>query len=107
MTTGRIPTTAPTTTRWLSTRGSGAFLTQFLAEPYFVPFPEVTVTAAGRVFKAFGHVGYKRRDWEWLNSLVAINGYNGTLLWKRPLEEGFNIHRNTMVATPEAALRGR
>ena len=78
------------------------FLTQFLAEPYFVPFPEVTVTAAGRVFKAFGHVGYKRRDWEWLNSLVAINGYNGTLLWKRPLEEGFNIHRNTMVATPEA-----
>lgn len=77
------------------------YLTQFLAEPYYVPFPEVTVTSAGRVFKAFGHVGYKRRDWPWVNTLVAINGYNGTLLWKRPLQEGFNIHRNTMIATPE------
>ena len=66
-----------------------------------MPFPEVTVTAAGRVFKAFGHVGYKKRDWPWLNTLVAINGYNGTMLWKRPLEPGFNIHRNTMIATPD------
>ncbi|MBN2022318.1 MAG: PQQ-binding-like beta-propeller repeat protein [Pirellulales bacterium] len=77
------------------------YLTQFLAEPFYVPFPEVTVTSAGRVFKAFGHVGFKKRDWPWLNTLVAFNGYNGTLLWKRPLEEGFNIHRNTMVATPD------
>jgi len=77
------------------------YLTQFLAEPWYVPFPEVTVTSAGRVFKAFGHVGYKRRDWPWLNTLVAINGYNGTLLWQRSLEEGFNIHRNTMIATPD------
>ncbi len=77
------------------------YMTQFLAEPFYVPFPEVTVTSQGRVFRAFGHVGYKERDWPWLNSLVALNGYNGTLLWKRPLEEGFNIHRNTMVATPE------
>jgi len=82
------------------------YLTQFLAEPWYVPFPEVTVTSAGRVFKAFGHVGYKERDWPWLNTLVAINGYNGTLLWKRPLEEGFNIHRNTMVATPEILYVG-
>jgi len=77
------------------------YLTQFLAEPWYVPFPEVTVTAAGRVFKAFGHVGYKQRDWPWVNTLVAINGYNGTMLWKRSLEEGFNIHRNCMIATPE------
>jgi outer membrane protein assembly factor BamB len=77
------------------------YITQFLAEPYYVPFPEVTVTSQGRIFKAFGHVGYKQRDWPWVNKLLAFNGYNGTLLWKRPLEEGFNIHRNTMVATPE------
>lgn len=76
------------------------YITQFLGEPYYVPFPEVTVTSQGRVFRAFGHVGYKQRDWPWLNSLVAINGYNGTILWKRPLEEGFNIHRNCMAATP-------
>jgi outer membrane protein assembly factor BamB len=77
------------------------YLTQFLSEPWYVPFPEVSVTSAGRVFKAFGHVGYKRRDWPWLNTLIALNGYNGTILWRRPLEEGFNIHRSTMIATPE------
>ena len=77
------------------------YITQFLAGPFYVPFPEVTVTSQGRVFKAFGHVGYKERDWPWLNTLVAFNGYNGTLLWKRSLEEGFNVHRNTMVATPD------
>ncbi|OHB69490.1 MAG: hypothetical protein A2V70_10250 [Planctomycetes bacterium RBG_13_63_9] len=77
------------------------YLSQFFSEPWYVPFPEVTVTSAGRVFKAFGHVGYKRRDWPWVNTLVALGGFNGTVLWKRPLEEGFNIHRNTMIATPE------
>jgi outer membrane protein assembly factor BamB len=77
------------------------YLTQFLCEPWYVPFPEVTVTSQGRIFKAFGHVGYKERDWPWVNTLVAINGYNGTMLWKRPLEEGFNIHRNSMIAAPE------
>ena len=78
------------------------YQTQFLAEPYYVPFPEVTVAAGGRVFKAFGHVGYKQRDWPWLNKLVAFNAYNGMQLWQRPLEEGFNIHRNTMIATDDA-----
>lgn len=77
------------------------YLTQFLAEPWYVPFPEVTVTSRGRVFKAFGHVGYKKRDWPWLNTLIALDGYNGTMLWKRSLEAGFNIHRNTMIATPD------
>jgi outer membrane protein assembly factor BamB len=77
------------------------YRTQFLAEPYYVPLPAVTVSAGGRVFKAFGHVGYKERDWPWLNTLAAFNGYNGTVLWTRPLVEGFNIHRNTLVATPQ------
>jgi len=77
------------------------YLSQFYSEPWYVPFPEVTVASAGRVFKAFGHVGFKQRDWPWLNTLIAINGYNGTHLWKRPLQPGFNIHRNTMIATPE------
>ncbi|MCX7428525.1 MAG: PQQ-binding-like beta-propeller repeat protein [Planctomycetia bacterium] len=63
-------------------------------------------SCAGCVFKAFGHVGYKERDWPWLNTLVAINGYNGTMLWKRPLEPGFNIHRNTMIATAEVLYVG-
>lgn len=82
------------------------YLTQFLAEPYYVPFPEVTVTSTGRVFKAFGHIAFKPREWPWLNTLVALNGYNGTLLWKRDLEPGYIIHRNTMIATPEVLYVG-
>ncbi|NUQ63878.1 MAG: PQQ-binding-like beta-propeller repeat protein [Pirellulales bacterium] len=74
------------------------YRSQFLAEPYYVPLPAVTVAAGGRVFKAFGHVGFKEREWPWLNTLAAFNGYNGVVLWRRGLTEGFNIHRNTMIA---------
>jgi len=82
------------------------YLTQFLAQPRYVPQPEVTVASAGRIFKAFGHIAFHSREWPWLNTLAAFNGYNGTLLWKRPLESGFMIHRNTMIATPEVLYLG-
>jgi len=77
------------------------YLTQFLAEPQFCPMPEVTVAAGGRIFKTFGHIAHKANQNPMLNTLLAINAYNGAILWKRPLREGFIIHRNTMVATPE------
>ena len=77
------------------------YLTQFLAEPMFCPMPEVSVAAGGRVFRAFGHIAHKANQNRWLNTLVAVNGYNGTILWQRKLKEGFMIHRNTMIATPE------
>lgn len=76
------------------------YWTQFLAEPWYVPMPQVTVASGGRLFKALGHIALKRREWPWLNSLVAINGYNGTMLWKRSLKPGFMVHRNTLIATP-------
>jgi len=79
----------------------GAYITQFMTEPWYVPMPEVSVASAGRMFTAFGHIGFNKRVFPWLNMLVAQNGYNGTVLWKRPLEPGFMIHRNTMIATPE------
>ncbi len=77
------------------------FRTQFLAGPLFSPMPEVTVAAAGRVFKAFGHLAHKANQNEVLNSLLCINAYNGTILWRRELRAGFMIHRNTMIATPD------
>ena len=77
------------------------YLTQFLGEPMFGCISEVTVAAGGRVFKAFGHIAFKQISNEVLNTLYAINGYNGTILWKRKLKEGFMIHRNTMIATPD------
>jgi outer membrane protein assembly factor BamB len=82
------------------------YLTQFLAGPMFVPMPEVSVAAGGRVFRAFGHIAHKANQNAMLNTLVCANGYNGTILWKRPLKEGFMIHRNTMIATPDKLYLG-
>jgi outer membrane protein assembly factor BamB len=77
------------------------YLTQFLADPKFCPMPEVSVAAGGRVFRAFGHIAHKANQNALLNTLLGINGYNGTILWRRPLKEGYMIHRNTLVATPD------
>ncbi len=82
------------------------YLTQFLAEPRYAPLPQVALASAGRVFKAFGHVAFKKREEPFLNKLVAFNGYNGTLLWQRDLAEGVMIHRNTMIATPDRLYVG-
>jgi len=82
------------------------YLTQFLAEPRYAPMPQVAVACAGRTFKAFGHVAFKKREEPFLNKLVAFNGYNGTMLWQRDLAEGVMIHRNTMIATPEVLYVG-
>ena len=82
------------------------YLTQFLAEPRFGPSPQVTVASAGRVFKAFGNVAWHKREESYLNTLVAFNGHNGTILWKRELAPGYMVHRNTMIATPDVLYLG-
>ncbi|MFH1304490.1 MAG: PQQ-binding-like beta-propeller repeat protein [Planctomycetota bacterium] len=80
------------------------YRTQFLADPKFSPMPEVSVAAGGKVFKAFGHIAHKENQNAILNTLMCINAYNGTILWKRKLPEGFMIHRNTMIGTEDALL---
>lgn len=82
------------------------YLTQFLADPRYGPAPQLAVAAGGRVFKAFGHVAWHEREEPFLNTLVAFNGFNGTMLWKRPLPEGLMVHRNTMIATPDTLFLG-
>jgi outer membrane protein assembly factor BamB len=67
---------------------------------------EVTVASGGRIYKAFGHIAFKEVQNEVLNTLYVINAYNGTILWKRNLKDGFMIHRNTMIATPDALYLG-
>ena len=47
------------------------YLTQFLADPMFVPMPEVSVAAGGRVFRAFGHIAHKANQNAMLNTLIA------------------------------------
>ncbi len=87
-------------------RVKGEFLTQFIGFPKFSPMPEQTVVAGGRIFKAMGHIAHKANQNEMLNTLLCINAYNGTILWKRPLPAGFMIHRSTMIATADALYLG-
>jgi len=82
------------------------YMTQFLADPRYGPAPQLAVAAGGRVFKAFGHVAWHKREETFLNTLVAFNGFNGTMLWRQPLPEGLMIHRNTMIATPDTLFLG-
>ncbi len=84
----------------------GPYLTQFLAEPHYAPFPQLTVASGGRVFRAYGNIAPHEREEALLNSLVAYNGFNGTMLWKRKLAPGLMIHRNIMIATPDILYFG-
>ncbi len=84
----------------------GKLRTQFIGFPKFSPMPEQTVIAGGRIFKAMGHIAHKANQNEMLNTLLCMNAYNGTILWKRPNPPGFMIHRNTMIATEDALYMG-
>ncbi len=84
----------------------GSLRTQFIGFPKFSPMPEQTVIADGRIYKAMGHIAHKANQNEMLNTLLCINAYNGTILWKRPLSPGFMLHRNTMIATDDLLYLG-
>ena len=85
----------------LDTVARAPYLTQFIAEPRYAPAPQCCVASAGRVFMAFGHVAWHEREEAAMNTLFAVNGYNGTVLWKKPLRPGIMVDRSTMIATPE------
>ncbi len=68
--------------------------------------PEQSVIANGRIYKAMGHIAHKANQNEMLNTLLCINAFNGTILWRRDLSPGFMLHRNTMVATDDALYMG-
>lgn len=84
----------------------GDFRTQFIGTPKFSPMPEQSVVSGGRIYKAMGHIAHKANQNEMLNTLLCINAYNGTIQWRRSLSEGFLIHRNTMIAAPDALYMG-
>ena len=81
------------------TRARAPYLTQFVSQPRYGPAPQATVAAGGRVFMAFGHVAWHEREEPWMDTLVVLNGYNGTRLWKHSLPKGVMVDRCTMVAT--------
>ncbi len=82
------------------------FLTQFVADPRYMACPQAVVAAGGRIFAAAGHIAWHRREEPTLNTLMAVNGYNGTILWRRPLTRGIVVDRNTMIATPTTLYLG-
>ncbi|HYT91066.1 MAG TPA: hypothetical protein VEL76_20305, partial [Gemmataceae bacterium] len=82
------------------------FLTHFLAEPWYCPLTQITLVSGGRMFKAFGDRSSAKPQEDLLNKLIAMNAYNGTILWQRDLTPGFMIHRNTLVATPQTLFLG-
>jgi outer membrane protein assembly factor BamB len=77
------------------------YLTQFVVEPRYGPAPQAAVASGGRLFMAFGHVAWHQREEPWLNTLVALNAFNGAMLWTRPLTPGIMVDRSTMIATPQ------
>jgi len=77
------------------------YVLQWLAKPYYSAMPVVTTAAGGRTFVALGNITHHRREWPTLLTLTARNGYNGRVLWKRKLPEGYMVHRSAFVATDD------
>jgi SAM-dependent methyltransferase len=77
------------------------YRTQWLGGPLYTAMPGITMAAGGRVFTALGHIAHHKREERWLNTLLARNGYNGTLLWSRKLPDGYLVHRSAFIATED------
>jgi len=77
------------------------YLTKWLGAPYYTSMPAITTAAGGRIFNAIGHIAHHKREEAWLNTLLARNGYNGTILWSRELPSGYLVHRSAFVATDD------
>ncbi|MFQ6131027.1 MAG: PQQ-binding-like beta-propeller repeat protein [Armatimonadota bacterium] len=77
------------------------YMTQFLAEPFYIGMPAITTAAGGRTFLATGHIAHHEREWDMVSKLIARNGYNGVILWQRDLPPGYLSHRSAFVATED------
>jgi outer membrane protein assembly factor BamB len=77
------------------------YMTKWLGRPFYIAMPAITTAAGGRIFIAIGHIAHHKREEQWLNTLIARNGYNGTILWIRKLPDGYFVHRSGFVATQD------
>ncbi|MFH1741969.1 MAG: PQQ-binding-like beta-propeller repeat protein [bacterium] len=77
------------------------YMTQWLGNPLYIAMPAITTAAGGRTFIAMGHIAHHVREEPWLNTLLARNGYNGTILWKMKLPDGYLAHRSAFIATDD------
>jgi len=79
----------------------GPYLTQYLRTPHYSAMPAISVISGGRMFTASGHIAHHFREEKFINTIYAVNVYNGALLWTRAVPEGFMVHRSMFVATAE------
>jgi len=77
------------------------YMTQWMGTPFYITMPAITTAAGGRLFIAMGHIAHHEREEQWLNTLMARNGYNGTILWTRKLPDGYLAHRSAFIATDD------
>jgi outer membrane protein assembly factor BamB len=82
------------------------FMTHYMVEPWYCPLPMQSVISGGRIFKVFGDRSSAKPQEPLVNKLVAMNAFNGTVLWERDLSPGFMVHRNTLIATPDTLFLG-
>jgi len=80
------------------------YRTQWLGLPLYIAMPAITTSAGGHMYLAMGHIAHHRREEPWLNTVLARNAYNGTILWKRKLPDGYLAHRSAFIATDDAFL---
>lgn len=84
----------------------GPFLTHFMAEPWYGAMPQMSVIAGGKVIKVWGNRTSKQGQWPVMNKMLCMSAFNGTTLWTRPIKDGFMLHRNTLIATPDTVYFG-
>jgi outer membrane protein assembly factor BamB len=77
------------------------YMTQWMGKPYYITMPAITTAAGGRIFTAMGHIAHHQREESWLNTILARNGHNGTILWKLRLPDGYLAHRSAFIATED------
>lgn len=53
---------------------------RFQTYPVFAPMPNQTLFAGGRIFFFMGHIAFHEREEPLLNTLTALNAYNGLRL---------------------------
>jgi len=72
---------------------------RFQTFPVFAAMPNQTLFAGGRIFFFTGHIAFHEREEKMINTLTALNAYNGLQLWSRPLNPKFVVHNISKFAT--------
>ncbi|NOX56858.1 MAG: PQQ-binding-like beta-propeller repeat protein [Planctomycetes bacterium] len=77
---------------------------RFQTYPVFAAMPNQTLVAGGRIFFFTGHIAFHEREEPLLDTLIALNAYNGLTLWRRSLQPQYVVHNLAKVATEREVI---